>query len=154
MSGIRPLRTAPLRQGLTRNVCCSPQHTCDVCKQGAEAADEKGQLIPCARCPVAYHLHCLPPEILNSPIHRVWLNEQGKPDLIPPIPRLDSPSLLCFVCCSHLRIVCHVVSLLPLTSSQAEICQNVGSQKGACDAISLVCFVWLIPFLRTASGDK
>ncbi len=72
-------------------VCRSPQHTCDVCKQGADATD-KGQLIPCARCPVAYHLHCLPPEILDSPNHRVWLNDKGEPDLFLPIPLLSSPA--------------------------------------------------------------
>ena len=72
------------QQGLTSLVCCSPQHTCGVCKQGAEAED-KGQLIPCARGPVAYHLHCLPPEILDSPITRVWLNDKGE-SLISPCP--------------------------------------------------------------------
>ena len=80
VSKICPSQNVLLQQGFTSSGWCSPQHTCDVCKQGVEAKD-KGQLIPCARCPVAYHLHCLPPDILDSPICRVWLNEQGEPDL-------------------------------------------------------------------------
>lgn len=64
-------------QSLQCNVWSSPQHSCSVCQQG-EGASDRGQLIPCARCPVAYHLLCLPQQVLDSETYRVWLNKQGE----------------------------------------------------------------------------
>ena len=53
---------------------CSPLHVCKRC--GEMENEEKGMVIPCRRCPVAYHAHCLPKKFLNSPVTRVWLSKK------------------------------------------------------------------------------
>ena len=57
-------------------VACSPSHTCKRCEQEEEAPG-KGALIPCARCPIAYHLGCMPEAVLASKRKRVWLAGSG-----------------------------------------------------------------------------
>ena len=57
---------------------CSPLHTCKACGGYAEDSADAGkqlELVPCRRCPVAYHRRCLPEELprCRQPGARVWL---------------------------------------------------------------------------------
>ncbi|KAI3425357.1 hypothetical protein D9Q98_009121 [Chlorella vulgaris] len=64
-----------------------PLHKCRACGQhgDAAAADKQGELVPCRRCPKAYHRRCLPDRLpryrLGGAGPRVWLadydEEQG-----------------------------------------------------------------------------
>ena len=62
---------------------CSPLHTCACCSKDSEV----GELVPCRRCPVAYHTGaCMPPKIADSmpphPAeyeHHVTRNKPWKP---------------------------------------------------------------------------
>ena len=56
---------------------CSPSHNCKKCEQ-EDGAPGKGALIPCARCPISYHLDCMPEPVLSSQKKRVWLNKPGE----------------------------------------------------------------------------
>ncbi|BDA49308.1 probable histone-lysine N-methyltransferase, H3 lysine-36 and H4 lysine-20 specific isoform at N-terminal half [Coccomyxa sp. Obi] len=63
-----------------------PSHTCRKCRE--PGTEEKGEVIQCRRCPVAYHVGCLPKTILKSPVTRVWITKkydsEGNP-LPPPL---------------------------------------------------------------------
>ena len=60
----------------TLPAACSPSHTCKRCEREAGALG-RGALIPCARCPLAYHLECMPEAVLASRKTRVWLASSG-----------------------------------------------------------------------------
>lgn len=78
----------------------SPLHTCAECEQGDAAAAEKGQLIACARCPLAYHLRCMPQQVLDFQQRRLWLDKAG--DL-----QLNSRSPLhSGFCCTLMQHIC------------------------------------------------
>lgn len=65
----------------TRNVwgslACSPSHACKRCEE-EDGAQGRGALISCARCPIAYHLECMPEAVLASKKKRVWLASSGE----------------------------------------------------------------------------
>ena len=42
-------------------VCCSPLHFCKHC--GEDHSTAQNELIPCRRCPKAYHEHCMPQQL-------------------------------------------------------------------------------------------
>lgn len=46
----------------------SPLHTCKKC--GGDQSDVKGELVPCRRCPKAFHEHCMPSSLLEPPDDR------------------------------------------------------------------------------------
>lgn len=58
------------------DMCCSPLHTCRSCG-GDESDTGKGELIPCRRCPKAFHEHCMPRSLLDLPgknrKQRIWV---------------------------------------------------------------------------------
>ena len=73
-------------------IVCSPQHICAFkgtpqCKVGDT---DDAELIPCRRCPVAYHMECIPKQIMSSKHKargkRVWIAKGRCADggLLPP----------------------------------------------------------------------
>lgn len=64
----------PCNDGRGQLFVCSPSHICKRCNEGE--TEEKGIVIPCRRCPVSYHVNCLPKKILNSPVTRVWISKK------------------------------------------------------------------------------
>lgn len=82
----RPIRYAPCSRAASRfidrppSTRRSPLHTCKTCGGYAEGGPGKdGELVPCRRCPVAYHRRCLPADLplcrdrQETPLPRVWL---------------------------------------------------------------------------------
>ena len=79
---------------------CSPLHTCKACGGYADDSPDDGkplELVPCRRCPVAYHRRCLPGDLPRCREHgrkgaRVWLadydEQQGESWCV----------CVCFVC--------------------------------------------------------
>ena len=65
------------------HAACSPSHTCKRCEQ-EEGAPGGGALIACARCPISYHLECMPEAVLASRKTRVWLASSGIQQLLAP----------------------------------------------------------------------
>lgn len=67
---LTPLAYVPLTPLLRR----SKLHTCGTCKQPGDS-DSKGELVPCRRCPLAYHRHCVPWALADPDAtpRRVWL---------------------------------------------------------------------------------
>lgn len=65
----------------TCSTCCSPLHTCRKC--GKDQSDMKGELVPCRRCPKAFHEHCMPSSLLEPPNdrkreswkRRIWMTQ-------------------------------------------------------------------------------
>jgi hypothetical protein len=59
-----------------------PQHSCAECG-GEGESKELGELVPCRRCPRAYHEGCIPPRMYSDEqAQRVWLfkvDEEGNP---------------------------------------------------------------------------
>jgi hypothetical protein len=58
-------------------------HSCGACgAQGDSPDDDKGELVPCRRCPVAFHRACIPQRLYEDDQDRVWLyeaDEEGNP---------------------------------------------------------------------------
>ena len=56
---------------------CSKLHACKACGQPAEHGSKEGELVPCRRCPQAWHRRCLPQDLPlardSPPVARVWL---------------------------------------------------------------------------------
>ncbi|KAK9794309.1 hypothetical protein WJX73_003070 [Symbiochloris irregularis] len=52
-----------------------PLHNCAQCKKGPDwsISHGRGLLIPCRRCPTAYHQQCLPPKLRSADPQRVWI---------------------------------------------------------------------------------
>jgi hypothetical protein len=87
---------------------CSKLHTCGKCGGGADQASKDAELVPCRRCPLAYHRRCL---LDNLPLERskepgkrprVWLadydEKQGE--------RATVRELLPALCCCCLPSAC------------------------------------------------
>lgn len=70
---------------MKRGFLC-PLHTCRKC--GKDQSEMKGELVPCRRCPKAFHEHCMPSSLLELPDdrkrenwkRRIWMTqfEDGK----------------------------------------------------------------------------
>jgi hypothetical protein len=50
------------------------QHACRACGDAAEPGKRNGMLVPCRRCPDAYHKRCLPVALATASPQRVWLS--------------------------------------------------------------------------------
>ena len=68
-----------LAEDIENGLFLCPMHKCAAC---GEAVQEGNELVPCRRCPVAYHRTCIPPQLLHhDPLdparcpRRVWLTE-------------------------------------------------------------------------------
>ena len=51
-----------------------PLHWCAKCKK--QKTDELGEIVPCRRCPKAYHRDCIPPSILT--LKRAWFADYDR----------------------------------------------------------------------------
>ena len=75
-SSVQSVKQSSSRQ--TDFKCRSPLHTCKRCG-GSESDSNKGELVPCRRCPKAYHEHCMPAPLLDTCIpgknrvQRIWI---------------------------------------------------------------------------------
>lgn len=71
-----------------------PLHRCCVCQRPGSQA--QGDVIPCRRCPVGYHVGCIPLAMIQSvePFRRVWLSNKHLPEGAPPS-RVDGSLVYC-----------------------------------------------------------
>uniref|UniRef100_A0A061SIJ0 Enhanced downy mildew isoform 1 n=1 Tax=Tetraselmis sp. GSL018 TaxID=582737 RepID=A0A061SIJ0_9CHLO len=57
-----------------------PLHRCAACGEEDDGGGgARGPMIPCQRCPTAFHRDCIPGELLEDPRPRVWTEEVDRP---------------------------------------------------------------------------
>ena len=136
--------------GHMADVCCSPLH---ICKCGEdETITGKGELVPCRRCPKAFHEQCTPRSLLHLPRgnhkRRIWIAqfENGASQIhLVLLNKLSFMSISCY-CSSrvYIQTCCNALCCyMQATLLQCTLLLHAGNVAAPCRVLhTLVSTCW------------